>query len=185
MTACTLTKVCRTGKSTTAKASVHEALQTFIRVSQMHSSHLQKELSATNRDGLVNSSGQASRSSFHYQRFTQFWRLPDWWSTLQVEVVAIPRALNHALTENAQPVIIHTVSKLSLPALSCKTPRDNVSLTSISAHLQQSLKLCRFVVLHLTPSHVGIPGNETAEAAKSATRSPWVQLNVVPTLLQL
>ena len=138
-------------------------------------------------DGSVNPHDNTCGCSFYCQDTIQLWRLTYGCSTMQTELVAISKALNHAVTEHDRPVIVHTDSKASYQALQCRMPKDNINLiTTILGQLQQLQQQGRQVVLHWIPSHVGIRGNEIAdEAAQAATHFSGVQIKVQPSLAQL
>ncbi|XP_071521480.1 uncharacterized protein [Panulirus ornatus] len=138
-------------------------------------------------DGSVNQTGEGrSGAAIHTQGHTRLWRLSNGCSTLQTELVAISKALEHAATSHSKPVIIHTDSKSSVQALQHSRPKDIKLVTSILAQLQELRRQGRPVTIHWIPSHVGIEGNETAdEAAKAATCFNNNQVHVPVSLQQM
>ncbi|KAG0696380.1 hypothetical protein GWK47_026553 [Chionoecetes opilio] len=104
---------------------------------------------------------------------------------LQTELVAIERALQHALGRQEEVVVIHTDSMSALQVLrQPRTPMDNVQLTTaILGHIQGLAAQGRRVRFNWVPSHIGVRGNEAAdEAAREATRHPAVALTVLPSI---
>ncbi|XP_071512741.1 uncharacterized protein [Panulirus ornatus] len=139
-------------------------------------------------DGSVDQTDEGrSGTAFHTQGHTSLWRLSNGCSTLQTELTAVSKALEHAATSHSKPVIIHMDSKSSVQALQHSRPKDNIKLvTSILAQLQELQRQGRPVTIHWIPSHVGIEGNETAdEAAKTATRLNNIQVHVPVSLQQM
>ena len=138
-------------------------------------------------DGSVDPKHHRSGAAFYTQGQTLRWRLSNDCSTLQTELVAISKALQHAATQHNKSIIIHTDSKSAMQALQHSQPRDNVHIiTSILAQLQEFQSQNRPVVLHWIPSHVGIGGNDVAdEAAKAATRSSSVHIQVPASVQQI
>ncbi|KAK8372128.1 hypothetical protein O3P69_015531 [Scylla paramamosain] len=101
-------------------------------------------------------------------------RTPDHCSTLQTELVAILLALEHAQHRRERTVVLHTDSRTGLQALQQPYPSDNVGLvTAILGSLQSLAAQGRRVRLNWIPSHVGVRGNEAADAAaKRAASGP-------------
>ncbi|XP_050708035.1 uncharacterized protein LOC126993210 [Eriocheir sinensis] len=114
-------------------------------------------------------------------------RTPDHCSTLQTELVAIQLALEHAHHRQEATVVLHTDSKSGLRALQQPQPKDDVGLvTAILGSLQSLAAQGRRVRLNWIPSHVGVLGNEAADAAaKRAAASPQVTKHVPPSLRQV
>ncbi|KAK4307362.1 hypothetical protein Pmani_020881 [Petrolisthes manimaculis] len=108
-------------------------------------------------------------------------------STLQTELVAIQLALEHAHHRQEPTVMLHTDSRTGLQALQQLHPKDNVGLiTTILGILQSIAAQGRQVKLNWIPSHVGVRGNETADAAaKRAAGGPQVTRHVFPSLRQV
>ncbi|KAK8378404.1 hypothetical protein O3P69_011117 [Scylla paramamosain] len=93
-------------------------------------------------------------------------RTPDHCSTLQTELVAILLALEHAQHRRERTVVLHADSRTGLQALQQPYPSDNVGLvTAILGSLQSLAAQGRRVRLNWIPSHVGVRGNEAADAA--------------------
>ena len=107
----------------------------------------------------------------------------------QVEAVALRSALSHALQQqDHRDVVIHTDSQALLNAIRHEEPRDNVNLLSTILHqLSQLRAQGRRVVLNWVPGHIGIPGNEAADAAARAAASrPGHQvIDVAPSRAEL
>lgn len=114
-------------------------------------------------------------------------RTPDHCSTLQTELVAIQLALEHAHHRQEATVVLHTDSKSGLRALQQPQPKDDVGLVTANLGSLQSLAAQgRRVRLNWIPSHVGVLGNEDADAAaKRAAASPQVTKHVAPSLRQV
>ncbi|XP_045132191.1 uncharacterized protein LOC123516654 [Portunus trituberculatus] len=114
-------------------------------------------------------------------------RTPDHCSTLQTELVAIQLALEHAHHRQEPTVVLHTDSKSGLQALQQPQPSDNVGLvTAILGSLQSLAAQGRQVRLNWIPSHVGVRGNEAADAAaKRAAESSRLTRPVPPSLRQV
>ena len=77
-------------------------------------------------------------------------------------------------------MVIHTDSKAALHVIQQASPADNVRLTTtILSQIQSLASHGKRVRLNWIPSHVGLQGNETADAAaRAATRSPAVTSDV-------
>ncbi|KAG0721142.1 hypothetical protein GWK47_047048 [Chionoecetes opilio] len=102
-----------------------------------------------------------------------------------MELVAIERALQHALGRQEEVVVIHTDSMSALQVLrQPRTPMDNAQLTTaILGHIQGLAAQGRRVRFNWVSSHVGLRGNEAAdETAREATRHPAVALTVLPSI---
>ncbi len=114
-------------------------------------------------------------------------RTPDHCSTLQTELVAIQMALEHAHHQQEPTVVLHTDSRAGLQVLQQPHPKDNVGLvTAILGSLQSITAQGRRVKLNWIPSHVGVLGNEAADAAaKRAAGGPQVTRHVTPSLSQV
>ncbi|KAG0716266.1 hypothetical protein GWK47_010116 [Chionoecetes opilio] len=107
----------------------------------------------------------------------------------ETELVAIERAVQHALGRQEEVVVIHTDSMSALQVLrQPRTPMDNVQLTTaILGHIQGLAAQGRRVRFNWVPSHVGLRDNEAAdeaadEAAREATRHLAVALTVLPSI---
>ncbi|XP_076029819.1 uncharacterized protein LOC143018344 [Oratosquilla oratoria] len=123
-------------------------------------------------DGSVDPNRPRSAgSAFVTDGLTYGRRVSDHASTLQAEAIAVQGALEHALISRAGPVVIHTDSQSLLGSLESIQPSHNVRLlTSILALLLKLHQQGRSVTLNWVPSHVGVPGNELADAAAEAAR---------------
>ncbi|KAK3889215.1 hypothetical protein Pcinc_006786 [Petrolisthes cinctipes] len=102
-------------------------------------------------------------------------------STLQTELVAIQLALEHAHHRQEHTVMLHTDSRAGLQALQQPHPKDNVGLiTTILGILQSIAAQGRQVKLNWIPSHVGVRGNESADAAaKRAAGGPQQHVPII------
>ncbi|XP_066958312.1 uncharacterized protein [Macrobrachium rosenbergii] len=109
-------------------------------------------------------------------------------STMQTELVAIRQALLYSSLENEEgPVIIHTDSKSSMQALQQIRIKENKALLAgIKSLLYQHSERGRPVTMNWILSHIGIPGNDTAdELAKSTRYIDRVQIHIQPALQQI
>ncbi|KAK4328702.1 hypothetical protein Pmani_000898 [Petrolisthes manimaculis] len=104
-----------------------------------------------------------------------------------INLVAIQLALEHVHHRQEPTVMLHTDSRAGLQALQQLHPKDNVGLiTTILGILQSIAAQGRQVKLNWIPSHVGVRGNETADAAaKRAAGGPQVTRHVSPSLRQV
>ncbi|KAG0725788.1 hypothetical protein GWK47_037927 [Chionoecetes opilio] len=134
-------------------------------------------------DGSVNPDSGRTGAAFVTTGGTELsWRTSNNCSTLQTELVAIQHALEHAVHRREATVVIHTDSWTGLQALQQPHPKDNVRLiTTILGSLQSLVAQGRRVRLNWDPSHVGVRGNEAADAAaKRAASGPSVTMHVPP-----
>ncbi|KAG0728832.1 hypothetical protein GWK47_031658 [Chionoecetes opilio] len=139
-------------------------------------------------DGSVDPDSGRTGAAFVTTGGTELsWRTSNNCSTLQTELVAIQHALEHAVHRREATVVIHTDSWTGLQALQQPHPKDNVRLiTTILGSLQSLVAQGRRVRLNWIPSHVGVRGNEAADAAaKRAASGPSVTMHVPPSLQQL
>lgn len=98
-------------------------------------------------------------------------------SSTQTELVAIRTALLHLSAPIQGRVVIHTDSRGAIQAIN--NPAKTCSLTQDIR--REARRLSCPIILHWIPSHVGIPGNEEADAAaKSAINIPFPQVRVDP-----
>lgn len=114
-------------------------------------------------------------------------RLSDGCSSLQTELAAIQQATLHAAALDSSHVVIHTDSKGAIEVLQHKNLRDNISLTtSILRNIGELEAQGKSVTINWIPSHVGIAGNESADAlAKTASAFAEVTLQIRPSLSTL
>lgn len=90
---------------------------------------------------------------------TDLLRLLDGPSSTQAELVAISRALGHAVEWGRGPVLIHCNPVPAMRSLYQDPMDDNVSLlTSIHARMQEMEGACRHVYINWIPSHAGVGG---------------------------
>jgi len=130
-------------------------------------------------------SGNAAAAFVHTEATAHF-RLPDGSSTLQTELLAIMKALQHAEFRR-KPVVVHTDSLGAIQALQKSNPRDNVGLlTSILTTAHNIKERGRNININWIPSHVGIKGNEEADlAAKNALSLPHVTVPIPTSLAKI
>ena len=115
------------------------------------------------------------------------WRISDGCSTLQAELAAISKALEHALLARRGPVVIHTDSRGALSVIQSGEISGNICLlTTIQSSLCSLDRQGRPTIIHWIPSHIGIPGNTLADdAAKAASGRSTITLEVPPTAHQI
>ena len=118
-------------------------------------------------DGSVDQQTTVSACGFVTGETTAAYRLSNGASSMQTEMAAIWKALQHAAdSEDNKDFIIITDSKSSIEALMQPVGCDNIKLhTSVLAALQQLHRQQRSVQLVWTPSHIGVEGNEAADRA--------------------
>ncbi|XP_076049326.1 uncharacterized protein LOC143030002 [Oratosquilla oratoria] len=114
-------------------------------------------------------------------------RTSDHCSTFQTEMVAIQHALRHATDLHEETVIIHTDSRAALQALQQTRPTQDIALITTALSLIQNLVTAgKRVRLNWIPSHVGIRGNEDADAAaRAASALPAVSHHAPMSLGQI
>ena len=114
--------------------------------------------------GSVDNSISATRAGVFSTNFTGSWRLSNTCSTLQTELIAILKALEHSLNNGNGAVVIHTDSKSALQAIRKEDRKENsLLMSSIVACLELHKVLNGPVCLNWIPSHIEIPGNESAD----------------------
>ena len=140
-------------------------------------------------DGSVHNESATAACSFVTSNATATYRLSDGASTMQTELVAILKALQHAhlCGSSGSDVTIITDSLSAVSILQRSEIRDNYQVTtSIAQCLLQLKQQPRRVKLVWVPSHIGVPGNEAAdEAAKEGLSLPRVTLPVPASLSTL
>ncbi|KAJ4430889.1 hypothetical protein ANN_19480 [Periplaneta americana] len=116
-----------------------------------------------------------------YPDHTMLYTLPSLYSILTCELYAIKKALEYILeTETDKSYLLHTDSQSSLQALQ-DIFSTNALIQEIHQLLTDLMKQGRKITLILIPSHQGIPGNETVDAAaKEVTRLPLHFLTSIP-----
>lgn len=132
-------------------------------------------------DGSVCSDGSAG-SAFVLGHHIESWRLSPGVSAFQAELVAILGALRHAQLHQQRRVIIHTDSLSSLQGLRSSSCTNNISLlTEIYSVASLLTSRGANITLHWIPGHVGILGNERADAAaRSACSLPGITFPLRP-----
>ncbi|KAJ4447110.1 hypothetical protein ANN_09110 [Periplaneta americana] len=107
--------------------------------------------------------------------------LPSLYSVFTCELYAIKKALEYILvTETDKSYLLHTDSQSSLQALQ-DIFSTNALIQEIHQLLTDLMKQGRKITLIWIPSHQGIPGNETVDAAaKEATRLPLHFFTSIP-----
>jgi ribonuclease HI len=132
-------------------------------------------------DGSVNDDG-TSGFAFVAPHTTKSFRASDGCSTVQTELAAIREAVRDAATQPASNIVIHTDSQGAIENI--RNPsRDNIELNKdIQSDMKQSNK--RFII-NWVPSHIGIPGNEEADAAaKLGTTKSQPDISIAPSRRQ-
>ncbi|XP_076043615.1 uncharacterized protein LOC143026730 [Oratosquilla oratoria] len=132
-----------------------------------------------------NKTAHTTGAAFVTDRYIFGRRASDSASSLQAEAMAMQGALEHALVSHSNSVVIHTDS---LNLISClQQPKDNVYLiTNIIALLHKLHLAGRNVIINWVPSHIGVHGNDLADAAADAARKrASVDLQVPPSKSQL
>ena len=101
--------------------------------------------------------------------------------------MAILKALEHALNDGNGAAVIHTDSKSALQAIQREDLKENSFLmSSIVACLQIHKVRNGPVWLNWIPSHIGIPGNESADRlANESLRSQTIAYRVQRSLSQI
>ncbi|KAJ4446505.1 hypothetical protein ANN_13201 [Periplaneta americana] len=116
-----------------------------------------------------------------YPDHTMLYTLPSLYSVFTCELYAIKKALEYILeTETDKSYLLHTDSQSSLQALQ-DIFSTNALIQEIHQLLTDLMKQGRKITLIWIPSHQGIPGNETVDAAaKEATRLPLHFFTSIP-----
>ncbi|XP_069164746.1 uncharacterized protein [Procambarus clarkii] len=122
-------------------------------------------------DGSVDYQRQETGATFKAGNSVNSRRRSNGCSALQTEMLAIQKALEHALAKHQQHVIIHTDSRTAIETLQQEDIHHNIHLITNVISLMQTFKRqgCQ-VLTNWVPSHVGIIGNDISDkAAKLAT----------------
>ncbi len=120
-------------------------------------------------DGSLDPDTGRAAAAYHTTSHEQGVRISDNASTLQTELVAILLALQHANTNTPEKLIIFTDSLSSLETL--RYPQDIHDNAALINDIHEAAdKLHTEIILAWIPSHVGIPGNERADALASEAR---------------
>ena len=132
-------------------------------------------------DGSVNKDGKCGYA-FVAPHTTKSFRASDGCSTVQTELAAIREAIRDAKSKPDTNIVIHTDSQGAIDNLR-KPHRDNIALNKdIQTDIQNSNK--NFTI-NWIPSHIGIPGNEDADAAaKAGTAKPQTDTIIPPSRRQ-
>ena len=156
-----------------------ESLATIASMSAQHTSiyFTDGSLGPDGRCGSAFVCGETERSL----------RLPDDSSAFQAELVALLYALQHALVSPYKSIRIFTDSLSALHSIKTPTSKDNVQLlSSIHQHLQALYRQNTDVCFHWVPGHVGVSGNERADAAaRRGSTGPVVTFSLPPSYKQI
>ena len=138
-------------------------------------------------DGTVDPDTSTTGAAVIAADFSACWRTSDTCSTMQTELVAIAKALQHSLDNHSSAVVIHTDCKSAMQVLQQNQIKENQKLISnVKSLLYQHKQENRKVTLNWIPSHIGIPGNEKVDTlAKQTKYINQVQITVQPSLSQL
>lgn len=111
---------------------------------------------------------------------TAIFRLYDDCSSTQAKLVGIPMALLHAEETVTKPVIIHRDFMTGVQAICRDRYEDNICLITFIWRPMEALESAgRRATLNWLPSHSGVKGNESADAAaKDATLLPAVTVHL-------
>ena len=138
-------------------------------------------------DGSVDNSISATGAGVFLMHFTGSWWLSNTCSTLQTELRAILKALEHSLNNGNGDVVIHTDSKSALQAIRKEDMKKNFLLMSfIVACLELHKVQNGPVSLNWIPSHIGILRNESSDRlANKSLRSNTIAIKVPRSLGQI
>ncbi|XP_050707122.1 uncharacterized protein LOC126992427 [Eriocheir sinensis] len=138
-------------------------------------------------DGSVDRERGRTAAAFVSGEETHGWRTGDHCSTLQAELVALLTALQHALRTDNKDINVYTDSMTALQTLRRDRVRDNIRLVTMTLDTLARLRRDeRAVTFAWIPSHVGVPGNEAADAAaKQALDQDRIAIEVPVSLQQL
>ena len=138
-------------------------------------------------DGSVDNNIPAAGAAVFSNNFTASWRVSNNCSSLQAELIAIKEALQYSVDHESKSAIIHTDSMSSLQILQKRDFSNNIGLTTnILALIDQHKRQNRSVTFNWIPSHIGIPGNDHADAlAKNTLHSTIIHKCVQPSIPQI
>ncbi|XP_068210380.1 uncharacterized protein [Palaemon carinicauda] len=108
------------------------------------------------------------------------WRHSNPTSTLQSELVAIAKALEHLTSLHERNTTIHTGLRGAILALSNIEPTENVYLITAIQYLALAYQINnRQITLNWIPSHTGITGDDEADhLAKSALMCQTISITL-------
>ncbi|XP_068250342.1 uncharacterized protein [Palaemon carinicauda] len=123
----------------------------------------------------------AAAAAVYSPHFSACWGISNNASTLQIELVAILKALTHSLTSQGN-TLIHTDSIGAMAAIRSQDIRENTLIISSIRQIAHTHALQnRQVTLNWIPSHIGILGNEEADQlAKQALQVTTISIILNP-----
>ena len=106
-------------------------------------------------------------------------RLNDGATILQAELAAILEALQQAKLKQYNTAVVVTDSKAAIATIDSTTPMDNKALIKSRSIHRSAAELSETPEITWVPAHVGVQGNETADAAaKSALSHATVEMKI-------